>query len=116
MDVKKIRQDFSILNRKINGQPIIYFDNACMTLKPKQVIESMNDYYFNYSACGGRSIHKLGSEVTIRYDEARETIKKFINARESKEIIFTKNTSESINLLARSLKLRKDDICDMMSR
>jgi cysteine desulfurase/selenocysteine lyase len=110
MNVKKIRQDFPILNRKINGQPIIYFDNACMTLKPKQVINAMNDYYFKYSACAGRSIHKLGSEVTIKYNEARDKIRKFINAKESKEIIFTKNTTESINLLARSLRLKKDDI------
>jgi len=110
MNVKKIRQDFPILNRKINGQAIIYFDNACMTLKPKQVINAMNDYYFNYSACAGRSIHKLGSEVTIRYNDARNKIRKFINAKESREIIFTKNTTESINLLARSLRLKKDDI------
>jgi cysteine desulfurase/selenocysteine lyase len=110
MNVKKIRQDFPILNRKINGQPIIYFDNACMTLKPKQVIDSMNDYYLNYSACAGRSIHKLGSEVTVGYNDARDKIRKFINARESREIIFTKNTTESINLLARSLRLKKGDI------
>ena len=110
MNVKKIRQDFPILNRKINGQPIIYFDNACMTLKPKQVIDAINDYYLDYSACAGRSIHKLGSEVTIRYNEARDKIRKFINARESREIIFTKNTTESINLLARSLKFKKGDI------
>jgi cysteine desulfurase/selenocysteine lyase len=110
MKVKKIRQDFPLLNRKINGQPIIYFDNACMTLKPKQVIDAMNDYYYNYSACAGRSIHKLGSEVTIRYNDARNKIRKFINAKETNEIIFTKNTTESINLLARSLRLEKGDI------
>jgi cysteine desulfurase/selenocysteine lyase len=110
MNAKKIRQDFPILKRRINGQPIIYLDNACMTLKPKQVIDAMNDYYLNYSACAGRSIHKLGSEVTIRYNEARNKIRKFINADESREIIFTKNTTESINFLARSLKLKKDDI------
>jgi cysteine desulfurase/selenocysteine lyase len=81
-----------------------------MTLKPKQVIDAMNDYYFNYSACAGRSIHKLGSEVTIIYNESRDKIRKFINAKESREIIFTKNTTESINFLARSLRLKKDDI------
>ncbi len=110
MNINKIRQDFPILNRKINGQPIIYFDNACMTLKPEQVIDAINDYYLNYSACAGRSIHNLGSEVTVRYNDARDKIRKFINARESKEIIFTKNTTESINLLARSLRLKKGDI------
>jgi len=110
MDVKRIRQDFPILKRKIDGKPIIYFDNACMTLKPRQVIDAMNDYYLNFSACAGRSIHKLGAEVTVKYDEAREKIKSFINANESREIIFTKNTTESINLLARTLKLKKGDI------
>ncbi|UCF12903.1 MAG: aminotransferase class V-fold PLP-dependent enzyme [Thermoplasmatales archaeon] len=110
MDVKRIRQDFPILNRKIDGQPIIYFDNACMTLKPRQVIDAMNDYYCNFSACAGRSIHKLGTIVTIRYDEAREKIRKFINAKESREIIFSKNTTEGINLLARTLQLKKGDI------
>ena len=85
MDVMKIREQFPILKRKINGKPIIYFDNACMTLKPKQVIEALEDYYYNYSACAGRSIHKLGSEVTIKYDEAREKIGKFINVKEARD-------------------------------
>ena len=110
MDVKRITQDFPILNRNIDGQPIIYFDNACMTLKPRLVINAMNDYYLNFSACAGRSIHKLGSEVTARYDESREKIRRFINAKESREIIFTKNTTESINLLSRTLHLKKGDI------
>ena len=110
MDVKKIRKDFPILKRMIDNKPIIYFDNACMTLKPKQVIESMNDYYYKYSACVGRSIHKLGSEATIKFEEARNKIRKYINAKKTKEIIFTKNTTESINLISRSFKLEKDDI------
>jgi cysteine desulfurase/selenocysteine lyase len=110
MKVKKLRQDFPILHKKIDDKPIIYFDNACMTLKPKQVIDSMNEYYFNFSACAGRSIHKFGSEVTFRYDKARDKIRKFICAKESKEIIFTKNTSESLNLIARTLHLNKGDI------
>lgn len=110
MDVKRIREDFPILRKKIDGKSIIYLDNACMTLKPKQVIESMNDYYLNYPACAGRSIHKLGTEVTIKYEESREKIRKFLNAKQTKEIIFTKNTTESINLVARSLKLNKGDM------
>ena len=110
MDVKRIRQDFPILQRKIDGKPIIYLDNACMTLKPKQVVESMNDYYYNISSCAGRSIHKLGTETTIKYDESREKIAKFLNAKESREVIFTKNTTESINLIARSINFQKDDI------
>ena len=110
MNIEKIRKDFPILQKKIDGKSIIYLDNACMTLKPTQVVEAMNDYYYNYSACAGRSIHKLGTEVTIKYDDAREKIQRFLNAKESKEIIFTKNTTESINLIARSLDLNKGDI------
>lgn len=110
MDIKKIREDFPILSKKIDGKPIVYLDNACMTLKPKQVIESINDYYYNISSCAGRSIHKLGTETTIKYDESREKIAKFLNAKESREIIFTKNTTESINLIARSINFQKDDI------
>ncbi len=110
MNVKKIRASFPILSRKIDGKPITYFDNACMTFKPKQVVEAMNDYYYNISACAGRSIHKLGAEATIKYEEAREKIQTFINAKESKEIIFTKNATECINLVARSLPLKKGDV------
>jgi cysteine desulfurase/selenocysteine lyase len=110
MDVKRIREDFPILKRKIDGKSIIYLDNACMTFKPRQVIEAMEDYYYNFSACAGRSIHKLGSEVTIKYEEARGKIGKFLNAKETREIIFTKNSTEGINLIARSLKLNKGDV------
>lgn len=110
MNLERIRKDFPILEKKIDGKPIIYLDNACMTLKPTQVIDAMNDYYYNYSACAGRSIHKLGTEVTIKYDEAREKIRRFLSAKEAREIIFTKNTTESINLIARSLDLNKGDI------
>jgi len=110
MNIKRIREDFPILRRKIDGKPIIYLDNACMTLKPRQVVEAMNDYYYNYSSCAGRSIHKLGTEVTLKYEESREKIRRFINAKDAKEIIFTKNTTEGINLIARSLPLEKGDI------
>ncbi|MCI0501787.1 MAG: aminotransferase class V-fold PLP-dependent enzyme, partial [Epsilonproteobacteria bacterium] len=110
MNVKNIRDSFPILAKKINGKSITYFDNACMTFKPKQVINEMNDYYCNISACAGRSIHKLGAKATIKYEEAREKIQTFINAGESKEIIFTKNATEGINLVARSLPLKKGDV------
>lgn len=110
MDAKKIREDFPVLQREISGKPIVYFDNACMTLKPRQVIQAMNDYYENYSACVGRSIHKLGNEATEKYENARKTIAKFIGAKKEKEVIFTRNTTEGINLLANSLNLQKGDI------
>lgn len=110
MNVKNLRVNFPILLRKINGKPITYFDNACMTFKPKQVINAMNNYYYKISACGGRSFHKLGADTTIKYEEAREKIQTFINAKESKEIIFTKNATEGINLISRSLPLNEGDI------
>jgi len=84
MDIKKIRDDFPTLNQSINGKPIIYFDNACMTLRPRHVIESICEYYNKYPACGGRSVHKLGMEVSVKCDEARETFRKFINAKTNK--------------------------------
>lgn len=110
MDVKGIREDFPILEKETAGRPIIYLDNACMTLKPVQVIEAMNSYYFDHPACGGRSIHKLSTKVTIKCDAAREKIRKFINARNQEEIVFTKNTTEAINIVARGLNLNSGDV------
>ncbi|MFA6301114.1 MAG: cysteine desulfurase [Candidatus Paceibacterota bacterium] len=109
LDIDKIRADFNILNGK-NGNIPIYFDNACMSLKPNQVLEAMNDYYSNYPACAGRSSHKLGDKVTQKIKEARQTVAEFINAKDEKEIIFTRNTTEGINLLANSFGLKKGDI------
>jgi cysteine desulfurase/selenocysteine lyase len=109
MDAGKIREDFPVLRRMISGKPIVYFDNACMTLKPRQVVQAMNDYYENCPACVGRSIHKLGNEASEKYEQARKTIAKFIGARSEREIIFTRNTTEGINLLANSLSLQKGD-------
>ncbi|MBW2963354.1 cysteine desulfurase [Candidatus Woesearchaeota archaeon] len=94
MNLEKLRKDFPVLEKGI-----IYFDNACMTLKPKQVIEAMNSYYYNFPACGERSEHRLGKIVTGEVEKARRVMAKFIGAKE-KEIIFTKNTTEGINLVA----------------
>lgn len=102
LDLKKIRGNFPSLNQKINGQPPIYFDNACMSLRPKQVIEAMNEYYEKFPACGDRSHHVWAEEVTRRCQLAREKIAKFINAK-PEEIIFVKNTTEGINLIAQTL-------------
>lgn len=110
MNIQKIRDDFPILSKEINGKPIIYLDNACMTLKPTQVIEAMNEYYYEHPACGGRSVHKLGTQVSIKCDRARKKIKKFLNADDPKEIIFTRNTTEGINLIARCFKFKKGDV------
>ncbi len=103
MNVNKIREDFPVL------QKVIYFDNACMSLKPKQVIHALTSYYLDFPACGERSEHQLGKIVTEKVDEARRSVAKFINAV-PEEIIFTKNTTEAINLVANSLDLKKDDI------
>ena len=110
MDIEKIRKDFPILQKKENGKQIIYFDNACMALKPKQVIDAMNDYYYNYSACGGRSVHRLSNVVAIKCEETREKIKRYLNAKDSGEIIFTKNTTEGINTIAKGLALECGDV------
>ncbi len=110
MNITKLREDFEILHKRINNRPIIYLDNACMSLKPKQVINKMNEYYKEYPACAGRSHHKLGKKATEEYNNARKEIKKFINAGSEHEIIFTKNTTEGINLVAKSFPFQKNDI------
>ncbi len=109
MDIEKIREDFPVLKRMFRGKPIIYLDNACVSLRPRQVINAMDKYYEQYPACAGRSIHKLGNEVTEKYEKSREEIAKFISAKE-REIIFTRNTTEGINLLVNSLKLEEGDV------
>jgi cysteine desulfurase/selenocysteine lyase len=109
MDEEKIREYFPILNKKIKGKPIIYLDSACMSLKPKPVIDAMNEYYLEYTSCGERSSHSFGRKTTERMEKSRERVKKFFNAKNASEIVFTKNTTESINLIARSLGLKKGD-------
>lgn len=109
LNIEKIRTDFNILREK-NGSIPIYLDSACMSLKPNKVVEAMNDYYFSYSACAGRSSHKLGDKVTKKIKETRQLIAKFINANNENEIIFTRNTTEGINLLANSIGLAKGDV------
>jgi len=108
MDVKKIREDFPALQQKIHGKPLIYFDSSCMSLRPKQVIDAMNEYYEKFPACAGRSIHTLSQKVDEEYRKAREVVAKFIGAK-AEEIIFTRNTTEGINLIANSLGLKSGD-------
>lgn len=105
MNIDKIRSDFPVLNQK----KAVYFDNACMALKPKQIIDKMNEYYEQYPACGGRSHHKLGEKVTEEVLRARIEAAKFFNARRESEIIFTRNATEGINLIANALGLKKGD-------
>ncbi|MBL7206138.1 MAG: cysteine desulfurase [Candidatus Aenigmarchaeota archaeon] len=104
---EKIRSDFPVLNRE--GKPIIYLDSACQTLRPNQVIDKINEYYKEYPACGGRSLHKLGKMVDEKVIESRKRMQKFIGAKKSEEVIFTKNTTEGINIILNSLSLKSGD-------
>jgi len=114
LDVQKIRQDFPILKRKINGHPLVYFDNAATTQKPKQVIQALVDYYENHNANIHRGIHTLAEEATALYEGARKKVAKFIGAQSAKEIIFVRNSTEAINLVAyswaRSFLTKGDEI------
>ena len=105
MNTDKIRKDFPILK---DGK-IVYFDNACMSLKPVQVVQAMERYYYEFPGCAGRSMHKIGKRTEEEYAKAREKVAKFVNAK-SGEIVFTKNTTESINLLSHSMRLGKNDV------
>lgn len=89
---------------------ITYFDNACQSLRPRQVLEAINQYYLQSSACSGRSVHQLATEVMRECDQARTAIAKFLNAARKEEVVFTRNTTEGINLVANSLGLQKDDV------
>ncbi len=111
LDVEKIRKDFPILKRKVHGKPLVYFDNAATSQKPKQVIEAIDFYYKSYNANVHRSIHQLGEEATAKFEEAHKKAADFVNAGSYRNIVFTKNTTESLNLLAYSLTagLKKGD-------
>ena len=98
----KIRDKFPILNKKINNNQLVYFDNAATTQKPIQVIESINKYYSEYNANIHRGIHTLAEKATQEYEKTRKTVSKFINSRSEKEVIFTRGTTEGINLIASS--------------
>jgi cysteine desulfurase/selenocysteine lyase len=110
MDIQKIRRDFPALSKKWNDKYPIYFDNACMTLKPIQVIKAMDEYYNEYPVCGGRSIHKMAKKVDEKVTQAREKFQKFLGASCPEEIIFTRNTTEGLNLVANSLDFKAEDI------
>ena len=100
LDVKKIREDFPILKREVNGKPLVYLDNGATSQTPQQVIDVIVDYYSNYNANIHRGVHSLSQEATDKYEEARLKIQKHFNAKEAYEIILTSGTTESINLVA----------------
>ncbi|HYG37778.1 MAG TPA: cysteine desulfurase [Cytophagales bacterium] len=101
-DVERIRQDFPILHQTINNKPLVYFDNAATTQKPKQVIDALVNYYTTMNANIHRGIHTLAERATFAFEETRETVKTFLNASSTEEIIFTKGVTEGINLVASS--------------
>ncbi len=100
LDVSRIREDFPILSREVYGRPLVYFDNAATSQKPRQVIEALVRYYEHYNANIHRAIHCLGEEATNAYEEARAKVAAFINAPSPECIVFTRNTTEAINLVA----------------
>jgi cysteine desulfurase/selenocysteine lyase len=102
LEINKIRKDFPILTRKINGKPFIYFDNAATTQKPLSVINKISDYYSSYNSNIHRAVYDIAEEATDAYELTRKKICKFINARSTDEIIFTRNATEAINLVAYS--------------
>jgi cysteine desulfurase/selenocysteine lyase len=102
LDPYRIREDFPILKRKINGNPLIYFDNAATTQKPTQVIEAEKNFYENHNANVHRAVHTLSQEATELHEKAREKIAQFVNAKDSAEIVFVRGTTEAINLVAYS--------------
>ena len=104
LNTEKIRKDFEILGKKI-----IYFDNACMSLKPRQVVGKINEYYKEYPGCAGRSEHRISKRVGEEVAKSRREISKFFNSKKDSEIIFTRNTTEGLNLVANSFGLKKND-------
>lgn len=104
IDVTKIRNDFPILNRKVNGKPLVYFDNGATTQKPKQVIDAIVKYYTGQNANIHRGVHTLSRESTVLFEEARKTVASFINGNEE-EIVFTAGTTDGINMVASGLNL-----------
>jgi len=111
LDIEKIRQDFPILSRKVNGYPLVYLDNAATSQTPNQVIDCIADYYRSYNANIHRGVHTLSQVATDAYEAARQKIQKHFNAKHAHEIIFNAGTTEGINLVAHSFTpfLEADD-------
>jgi cysteine desulfurase / selenocysteine lyase len=100
--VEELRKDFPILHQEVNGKPLVYFDNGASSQKPQQVIDAIVKYYSQYNANIHRGVHHLSQVATSAYEQAREEIRAFLNARETAEIVFTKGTTEGINLVAQT--------------
>lgn len=101
-DINKIREDFPILGREVYGRPLVYLDNAATTQKPRCVVEAITDEYYNVNANVHRGVHYLSQQATDLHEAAREKVRQFVNARSTNEIIFTRGTTESLNLVVSS--------------
>jgi cysteine desulfurase/selenocysteine lyase len=102
MDIEQIRKDFPILDRQVYGKPLVYLDNGATTQKPRVVVDSIVDEYYSVNANVHRGVHYLSQQATELHEASRETVRQFINARSTNEIVFTRGTTESINLMAAS--------------
>ena len=102
LDVEQIRNDFPVLSRMVHGKPLVYLDNAATSQKPRAVIQALTEYYETYNSNVHRGVHTLSMEATDRYEEAREKVARFINAEAPESIIWTRNATESLNLVAHS--------------
>ncbi|WP_017730796.1 SufS family cysteine desulfurase [Nafulsella turpanensis] len=100
LDIDKIRELFPVLHQEVNGQSLVYFDNAATTQKPKPVLDALHDYYTSMNANIHRGVHTLADRATAAFEATRESIRRFINAAEKEEIIFTKGTTDGLNLIA----------------
>src|SRR6056297_1424552 len=101
-DAQAVRADFPILQQQVNGQPLVYLDNAATTQKPESVIQAIAEYYRTDNANVHRGVHTLSDRATHRFEQARERVAGFINSRDSREIIWTRGATEAINLVAYS--------------
>ena len=110
-DIQQIRSQFSILDQQVNGKPLVYLDNAATSQKPNSVLQAGNQYYTEINANVHRGIHTLSQLATEEMELSRRKVQKFINAKHDFEVIFTKGTTEGLNLIAYILtqKLKKDD-------
>ena len=109
-DVARIRKDFPLLDREVRpGVPLVYLDNAATSQKPQAVLDAMRDYYEQHNANVHRGIHTLAEEATALYEGARDKVTRFINAADRREVVFTKNSTEALNLLARTIPLAPGD-------
>src|SRR3989338_5521033 len=102
LNIEKIKADFPILKTKVNGKRLVYLDNTATSQKPKAVIDALIDYYQNYNANIHRGVHTLSEKASAKYENVRVKVAKFINAKNPEEIVFTRGTTESLNLVAHS--------------